>query len=169
MSKIRFKSTIMYSAKRGDQGSIKMLFSSFIGEDETILGVEYFGRYGVFFHTHSFVCVTDKKLYAMEYGPYGKMILSDAFIEEINSGAIFQPSLFNLYFIGTILCLTIVGILLLNTWVRMYYKVNKSGMVWVIKEGSNIWAFANRSKMDLVNSFWRRVSFIRNQRKLSMK
>ena len=93
----------------------------------------------------------------------------DAFIEEVNSGVIYQPSVFALYFVGIILCISIVGILLLNAWVRCYYKVNKSGMVWCVREGVNIYAFANRSKINLVNEIWRSASYIRGKRKQYIK
>jgi hypothetical protein len=101
----------------------------------------------------------------LEYGPFGKIMYSDAFIEEINSGIIFQPSVLSLYIIGIILCCTVVGILLLNTWIKFYYKINKSGMVWCVREGVNIYAFANRSKIYLVNDLWRKASYLRGQRK----
>ena len=141
------------------------MFQSFMGDDETIISVEYLGKYGVFFKTKSFVCITDKKVASLEYGPFGKIMYSDAFIEEINSGIIFQPSVLSLYIIGIILCCTVVGILLLNTWIKFYYKINKSGMVWCVREGVNIYAFANRSKIYLVNDLWRKASYLRGQRK----
>lgn len=169
MANIKFSSAIIAKAKLGNKDSIRQMFSSFICEDEQIIDTEYFGKYGVFFPTLSFVCITDKKLYVMEYGPWNKIVITDAFIEEINSGIIYQPSLFALYFVGIVLCTTIVGILLLNFWVKLYYSLHKSGMVWCIREGINVYAFANRSKINLVNSIWRQVSFMRNQRKLYVK
>lgn len=165
MSKISINKNIVAKSKAGDHIAIKDMFSSFLGEDETILAEEYLGKYGVFFPTHSYVCITDKKVCALQYGPFGKIVYSDAFIEEVNSGVIYQPSVFPLYFIGTILCLTIVGILLLNGWVKLYYTLNKSGLVWCVREGVNIYAFANRSKINLVNAIWRKASYIRGQRK----
>lgn len=169
MAKIEIKKSVVAKAKEGDNAAIREMFLTFLGEDETILKVEYLGKYGVFFPTRSFVCLTDKKVAALEYGPFGKIIYSDAFIEEVNSGIIYQPSIFWLYFIGAILCITIVGLLLLNAWVKMYYTLNKSGMVWCVREGVNIYAFANRSKINLVNNIWRKASYIRGQRKAYLK
>lgn len=169
MAKIKIDSSIVKRATLGDKDAIKAMFQSFMAEDETIISVEYFGNYGVFFTTKSFVCITDKKIASMEYGPFGKIIYSDAFIEEINSGVIFQPSVFLLYFIGVLLCMTIVGVLLLNFWVKLYYRLNKSGLVWCVGEGINIYAFANRSKINLVNEVWRRASYLRGKRKEYIK
>ncbi len=169
MAKIRIDGSIVKQAMLGNKGAIKAMFQTFQAEDETIISVEYLGSYGVFFTTKSFVCITDKKIASMEYGPFGKIVYSDAFIEEVNSGVIYQPSIFTLYFIGVILCISIWGILFLNTWVRCYYKVNKSGMVWCVKEGVNIYAFANRSKINLVNEIWRSASYLRCKRKQYIK
>lgn len=169
MAKIEIDKSVVTKAKEGDQVAIKQMFSTFLGEDETIVTVDYLGKYGVFFPTRSFVCLSDKKVAVLEYGPFGKIVYSDAFIEEVNSGIIYQPSVFWLYFIGTILCISIFGILLLNSWVKIYYTLHKSGMVWCVREGVNIYAFANRSKINLVNNIWRQASYIRGQRKAYLK
>lgn len=166
---IKINTSIIKQATAGDKDAIKSMFSTFLAEDENIISVEYLGSYGVFFTTKSFVCLTDKKVAVLEYGPFSKIIYSDAFIEEVNSGIIFQPSVFALYFIGIILCITVVGILLLNSWVRLYYKINKSGMVMSVREGVNIYAFANRSRINLVNGIWRKASYIHDKRKQYMK
>lgn len=169
MAKIEIQSSLLKRATNGEKNAIKEMFQNFVSEDETIMEVQYFGDYGFLFRTKSFVCITDKRVASLEYGPFGKLIYTDAFIEEINSGIIYQPSLFQLYFVGLILCFTIIGILLLNVWVRFYYKLNKSGLVWVVREGVNVYAFANRSKIDLVNEFWRKASYLRTKRNEFLK
>lgn len=169
MAKIEIQSSIIERAMIGDKNAIGTMFQSFISEDENIMDVQYLGSYGFIFTTKSFVCVTDRRIASMEYGPFGKIIYTDAFIEDVNSGVIYQPSVLILYLIGILLCLTIVGILLLNPWIRLYYKMNKSGLVWVVREGVNVYAFANRSNIDLVNKFWRRASSIRNRRNEYLK
>jgi hypothetical protein len=165
MAKIEIAKSLVKQATTGNKDAVKAMFQTFMAEDETIISVEYLGKYGVFFPTHSFVCITDTKVAALEYGPFGKIVYSDAFIEEVNSGVIYQPSVFALYFVGILLCMTIIGILLLNAWVRLYYAINKSGMVWCVREGVNIYAFANRSKINLVNGLWRSASYLRGKRK----
>lgn len=169
MAKIQFDSSLVRNAKKGDKQAIAKMFSSFVGDGEQIHEVEYFGKYGVFFLTHSFICVTDKKIYALQYGPFGQIVLSDAFIEELNSGMIYQPSVFNLYMVSICLCITIVGILLLNSWVRLFYSLNKSGLVWCVREGINVYAFANRSNINKVNAVWRKVSLLREQQKIRLR
>lgn len=169
MAKIQIDRSIVKQATSGNKDAIKAMFQTFMAEDETIISVEYLGSYGVFFTTKSFVCITDKKVASMEYGPFGKIIYSDAFIEEVNSGVIYQPSVFTLYFIGILLCISIWGILLLNIWVRFYYKINKSGMVWCVREGVNIYAFANRAQINRVNEIWRSASYLRGKRKQYIK
>lgn len=169
MAKIKIEPTLLKKAVLGDKTAIKTMFQNFISEDETIIDVQYLGSYGFLFKTKSFVCISDKKIASLQYGPYGKIIYTDAFIEDINSGIIYQPSLFNLYFIGLLLCVSIIGILLLNGWIRLYYMINKSGVVWSVREGVSVYAFANRSKIDLVNDFWRRASFLCTKRKEFLK
>lgn len=171
MAKITIDKSVVKQATNGSKEAIKTMFQSFMSVDETIVSVEYLGSLGLFFTTKSFVCITDKKVATMQYGPFGKIVYSDAFIEEVNSGVIFQPSVFPLYFVGILLCVATfgVGILLLNTWVRLYYQLNKSGMVWCVKAGVNIYAFANRSKINLVNEIWRSASFLRGKRKQYIK
>lgn len=169
MGKIKIDGSIISRATNGDKEAIKAMFQTFVSEDEKIIAVEYFGKYGIIFPTRSFVCVTDKKVASMQYGPFGKIVYSDAFIEEVNSGIIYQPSVLWLYIIGVLLCISIVGILLLNAWVKLYYSINKSGMVWCVAEGVNIYAFSNRSKINLVNEIWRITSYLRGKRKQIMK
>lgn len=169
MANIQFESSVLQQARQGNKNAIRKMFSSFIGDGEQIIDVEYFGSYGVFFTTKSYVCLTDKKIYTMQYGPFGKIILSDAFLEEVNSGVIYQPSVFQLYFVGILLCVSLFGIILLNAWIRLFYQINKSGLVWSIREGFSVYAFANRSSLSKVNAIWRKVSVLREQRKLMLK
>lgn len=169
MSKIEIQPTLLKQAVLGNKSAIKSMFKNFIGEEDTIIDVQYLGGYGVLFKTNSFVCISEQKIASMEYGPFGKIVYQDAFIEEINSGVIYQPSVFLLYFIGILLCISIYGILLLNGWIKLYYQLNKSGLVWVVREGANVYAFANRSKIDLVNEFWRKASSLRSKRKDLLK
>lgn len=169
MAKIKIESTLLKKAVLGDKIATKTMFQNFFSEDETIMDAQYFGSYGFLFKTQSFACISDKKIASMQYGPFGKIIYTDAFIEDVNSGIIYQPSLFKLYLIGSLLCISIVGLLLLNSWIRLYYKINKSGVVWSVREGVGVYAFANRSKIDLVNDFWRRTSYLCTKRKEFLK
>jgi hypothetical protein len=164
MSKLKVEKTLLKKAKEGDLESIKSIFKSFIGNDQQIFYVDSFGKYGLIFPDYSFACVTDKKICSLRIGYFGEIVYQDAFIEEINSGVIYQPSVFKLYFVSVILCLSIVGIILLNAWVRLYYTLNKSGLVWSVREGINVYVFANRSKIDSINNMWRIASNVRCER-----
>ena len=93
------------------------------------------------------MCLTDKRLSRIEYGPMGKILFQDAFIEDVNSGIIYQPSVFWLYFVGILLACTFFGLLLIPGWVRLYYQVNKSGMVWSIREGFSVYAFLSAGRV----------------------
>lgn len=168
VKELNIDSSLLKRAKKGDIEAIKQMFAPFIGPD-SIQRAECFGKYGAFLKTYSFVCLTDKKIAVLEYGPFSKFIYQDAFVEDINSGIIYRPSVTPLYIIGTLLCLTIVGILLLNGWIRLYYSLNKSGMVWSVREGISVYAFANRSKINEVTNFWRLTSVARGQRKMVFK
>ena len=161
---IQFQPGLLKRAKSGDVEAIKDMFSSFLGEDETIISADYFGKYGIIFPTHSFACVTDKKVATLQTRAFGRLVYVEAFIEKVNSGVIYQPSLFLLYFVGFLLCISLFGILCLNAWVKMFYSLNKSGLVWAIALGVNVYVFANRSKMNKVNEMWRKSTSVRNKR-----
>lgn len=164
MSKIKFESTLISQAVQGDKEAISTMFRAFIGEEEQILDVHYLGSYGIIKRTRSLVCLTDRRISVIQLGVFNEVVYQDAFIEDVNSGIIYQPSLFSLYFCSVLLALTLFGILLIPLWIRMFYTVKKSGMVWSIREGIAVYAFANRSNIGEVNEFWRHVANVRTQR-----
>lgn len=165
MSKIKFESSVIKEAVRGNKEAISTMFQSFIGTDEQILDVKYFGSHGILFNkTRSFVCLTDKRIATIQHGSFNQVCYQDAFIEGVNSGVIYQPSVLGLYLVSIFLACTIVGIVLIPVWIQFYYVLNKSGMVWSIGEGFSIYAFANRSKINEVNNFWRHVANVRTLR-----
>ena len=170
MGKVKFESSVLQQAVNGDKEAITKMFQTFLGTEEQILDVRYFGRHGFLMNkTRSFVCLTDKRIATIEHGSFNRVCYQDAFIEGVNSGIIYQPSVFALYFIGILLACTIIGIILIPSWVQLYYTFNKSGMVWSIREGFSIYAFANISKINEVNSFWRHVAEVRTLRVQSLK
>lgn len=80
--------------------------------------------------TRSLVCLTDKRVAVIQLGSLGRVMYQDAFIEDVNSGIIYQPSLFDLYFVSILLACTLIGILFIPAWIRIFYLLNKSGMVY---------------------------------------
>jgi len=169
MAKIEIEKSLLKKARSNDKDAIVSLFGQFLASDEQIKAAYYFGRKGWLWGEHSFVCATDKKVVAIRFGSFNQIIYQDAFLEDINSGVIYQPSLFVLYFIGILLCLSIVGILLLNSWVNFFYTFNKSGVVWNVKNGISVYAFCNRSKINLVTEMWRIVSSLREKKVIAIK
>lgn len=165
MGKIKFQSSLIRRASFDDKEAITTMFNAFIDKQEQILDVHYFGCYGLVpYKTRSFVCLTDKRIATIQYGPIGQVFYQDAFIEEINSGMVYQPSICYLYIVSVLLTCTLFGIVLIPTWVRLYYLLNKSGMVWSVREGFSVYAFANRSRLNVVTTFWRHVANVRNVR-----
>ena len=170
MSKVKFESSVLKQAVNGNKEAIIKMFQAFLGTEEQILDVRYFGSHGFLMNkTRSFVCLTDRRIATIQHGSFNRVCYQDAFIEGVNSGIIYQPSVFALYFIGILLACTIIGIILIPSWVQLYYTFNKSGMVWSIREGFSIYAFANISKINEVNSFWRHVAEVRTLRVQSLK
>lgn len=69
------------------------MFYAFIGPEEQILEARYLGSYGFLLNkTRSLVCLTDKRVAVIQLGSLGRVMYQDAFIEDVNSGIIYQPS-----------------------------------------------------------------------------
>ena len=165
MSKVKFESSVLQQAVNGNKEAISKMFQAFLGAEEQILDVRYFGSHGFLMNkTRSFVCLTDRRIATIQHGSFNRVCYQDAFIEGLNSGIIYQPSVFTLYLTSILLACTVIGILLVPYWIQLFYTFNKSGMVWSIREGFSIYAFANISKINEVNSFWRHVAKVRTLR-----
>lgn len=166
-NKFEFPQSILEQAKLNKRDAIEIMFRQFIGSDEQIHFCEYMGQFGVIINiTHSFACVTDKRIVALEVGSFDKMVYQDAGLEDINSGFIYQPSILSLYIIGAVIVLGTfgVGILLVPFIVRWYYKVNKCGLVGVVKEGLAVYVFTNRNRLVRANAMWRTCLELRDKR-----
>lgn len=165
MGKVKFKSSVIKRAVCGNKEAVTTMFRTFVGTEEQILDVRYFGSHGLWLNrTRSFVCLTDKRIAIIQHGSFNRVCYQDAFIEGVNSGIIYQPSVFKLYAVSILLVLSLFGIILIPLWIQLFYVLNKSGMVWSIREGFSIYAFANRSKINEVNLFWRHVAEVRTLR-----
>ena len=69
------------------------MFYAFIGPEEQILEARYLGSYGFLLNkTRSVVCLTDKRVAVIQLGSLGRVMYQDVFIEDVNSGIIYQPS-----------------------------------------------------------------------------
>ncbi len=167
-NKITIASNVLHQAKQNNHDALTTMFQQFLGTDEEIKFAEYMGQHGFLISvTHSFACLTDKRIISLKVGSFGEVLYQDAFIEDLNSGAIYQPSVLWLYVISAIIVLFTfgIGILLIPFIVKWYYKIKKCGLVFVIKEGLSVYIFVNRNRMSRSNALWRLASEIREGRK----
>lgn len=151
---------VLASARGGDELALNAMFKQFVGNEETVQEAYYLGKDGIWgFGRQSFAAVTDRKLASIKVGWFGEMIYQDGYIEDIESGAIIQPSLLGLYIMAILLTIGTfgIGLLLLPFLARLYYRFNKSGLIATVDVGIPVYIFSNRSKLTLVNRIWRRV------------
>jgi hypothetical protein len=166
-SKLSIGESILVQAKENNQDALNTMFRQFIGEEEEIKFAEYMGQYGiVIMVTHSFICVTNKRIISLQVGAFGEVFYQDAFIESLNSGAIYQPSLLLLYILSVVLIIFTfgIGIVLLPVLVKWYFKIKKCGLVFIIKEGLTVYTFVNRNRMSRANAIWRLTGKLREER-----
>ncbi|MEL7024707.1 MAG: hypothetical protein AAGL69_13275 [Pseudomonadota bacterium] len=157
---VRPSTDTLSAARSGDAHALNAMFKQFVGDEETVLESYYLGKQGILgFGRQSFGCVTDRKLASISVGFFGHMEYRDGYIEEIETGAIFQPSLFWLYILSFIVVVSTfgIGLLLLPLVTRGFYRFNKSGLVATFDVGIPAYVFANRNRLTLVNRLWRRV------------
>ena len=161
MGKINVSANVLTKAISGDKESIMLLFQPFV-KNETILKSNYFGKLGLWlWGTHSFAAITDTKIVALQIGPFGQIIYQDGDIKHVNSGIIYQPRVLWLYIISFLLCCTIIGILFIPFFVRIYYSFKKSGLVWSIREGIPVYVFASRNRISTISEYWSYVTTIK--------
>lgn len=176
--------SLLHRAKRGDKEAISLMFRQFTSADEQIVAVEYLGTRGVFgIGTHSFGCVTDKRVADIELGLFGRLNYQDAYLEHVNSSAFYQPSLAGLYgwifavlaggilaafwtgfgVVSTIL-IALVALLLILFVARVYYHFVKSGVLFWVREGIPVYLFANRKRLPQAAAVWRLCTQARDDR-----
>lgn len=148
-----------------------MMFGQFVPTDEKIVYADYLGAQGVLWtKKDSFACLTDRRIASLMVGSAGEVVYQDGLLEHYNSGVIHQPSLLGLYLACAVVALSTcgVGLLLLPSVVRAYYRQNKCGLVWVIREGVSVYVFANRNRLSRANHLYRLVMQAYEARMASM-
>jgi len=168
-NKIKITDNILSLAKQNNQEALKTMFQQFLGKDEKIMFAEYMGQQGVIISVnHSFACLTEKRIISVQVGSFGHVLYQDAFIEDLNSGVIYQPSVLGLYIISIIVVIGTfgIGLLLIPFIVKWYYKIKKCGLVFIIKEGLSVYVFVNRNRMSRSNALWRITTDKREDRKI---
>ena len=160
---IKIEKSLMQRAKNNEFAAIKKMFQQFLPEDEEVLAAEYLGIKGIWgFGTLSFACVTNRRAAAIRTGHFGEVIFQDGCMEYINSGVIYQPSklwLYVLYVVVALLAIPTFGIilLLLPFIIKIYYNLNKCGVVFAIREGVNVYMFTDRDRLIIANRLYRMV------------
>jgi len=198
---IRVDRSLLDRAKGNDLDAIGTMFRQFMSPDEEIYFAEYCGLLGFWiFGTHSFACLSNRRLASLQVGAFGRVLYNDGFLEHHNSGVVAQPSLLKLYvwaFFAAVFGLLVLaisvllsvgvfqavgsvlgvlagvlvvalglGIALLTVLlvVRLYYSLNKCGLVWWIREGVSVYVFTNRGKMNRANHLYRLSCQVRDER-----
>lgn len=95
---IKVERSVLDRAKQNDLEAISTMFRQFISPDEELYFAEYCGLLGFWiFGTHSFACLSNRRLASLQVGSFGRVLYSDGFLEHQNSGVVYQPSLLKLY------------------------------------------------------------------------
>ena len=167
---IKFESSTLVRAKQNDKEAMAVMFKQFISADETVHTVEYLGTNGIWgLGTHSFGCLTNRRIAALKVGAFGEVVYQDGFLEYLNSMVVWQPGKLGLYvwsFILVLLAIPTFGIalLLFPIMVKTYYRFNKCGLVFIIRQGVSVYMFTNRKLLGRANSIYRDTVAIREGR-----
>lgn len=198
---IQVDRSLLDRAKGNDLDAISTMFRQFMSPDEEVYFAEYCGLLGWWlFGTHSFACLSNRRLASLQVGAFGRVLYNDGFLEHHNSGVVAQPSLLKLYvwaFFAAVFGLLVFGVALIGAsmavdavggllgalagllaavaglglglltvllTVRLYYSLNKCGLVWCIREGISVYVFTNRSKMNRANHLYRLSCQVRDER-----
>lgn len=90
--------SLLQRAKANELDAITTMFRQFLSSDEEIYFAEYCGQAGFWiFGTHSFACLSGRRLASLQVGSFGRLLYNDGFLEHANSGVVHQPSLLKLY------------------------------------------------------------------------
>ncbi len=163
----RSPGSILQRAKLNDPDALAVMFRQFVPNDETILAAQFLGTQGVWgIGIHSFACVTDSRIAAIQVKLFGEVTYQDGSLEHVNSAVIFQPSKAVLYlFIIASAILTLgIGLLLLPVTVRLFYRFKKSGLVFWIREGVAVYMFSDRKLLRQANVVYRTALAARERR-----
>jgi hypothetical protein len=170
-------------AKRGDSEALGTMFSQFLPRGEQMLEGHYLGVLGLWgIGTHSFAAVTPRRFATLRISLLGGVQYNDGSLEYVNSAAVHQPSKVMLYVTAAAVSLffflaglgsgslagaligLLISLLLLPITIRLYYRFNKSGIVLWVREGLQVYAFIDRSRMRLANQLYRRCTDAREER-----
>lgn len=161
------QTSLLTRAKQHDPRAIATMFRQFVPEDEEILAVEFLGTQGVWgLGTHSFACVTNRRVAALKVRLFGEIAYQDGTLEHVNSAVIYQPSklVLYLYVLAIAIATFGIGLLLLPLTVRLFYSFKKSGLVLSIREGMSVYIFSDRKLLARANGLYRTALAARERR-----
>jgi len=187
---IKIQESILKRAIADDQQALVVMFKQFVSEDEQCYFLEYLGIEGFWgFGTHSFGCLTDRRVATVRVARFGEVTYQDGYLEFINSGVIYQPSKLPLYiYVGAIISLPFLvlfatpfatlfpwnvllfllvsglAILFFPIAVKWYYRAFKCGLVFWVREGVPVYIFANRKFLRRANTLFRNTGVCREKR-----
>ncbi len=191
---LKIQSSILSRAINNDSEALFTMFKQFIPENEKIYYTQYMGRKGLWFiGTHSFACLTDRRVADISIGAFGEVLYQDGYLEFVNSSVIYQPSKLCLYLLfGFWLILILVVTTSVHTslsWnfgtgvsaffsliifslfvlltpfiVKAYYALVKCGIVFWVREGVPLYIFSNRRYLKRANWLCRGVTSCREKR-----
>jgi hypothetical protein len=171
VGKLEIERSLLDRAKRDDNEAVELMFRQFVPADETVLAAEYMGVQGMWWvGRHSFALLTNRRIASLWVGPWGEVIFQDGLLENHNSGIVYQPRILGLYILCIVyslfaLAFTLgLGLVLLPYLVQSYYRVNKCGLVWCIKEGVSVYLFTNRNRLTKANALYRAASMQHDRR-----
>lgn len=147
--------SLIAKARNRDGDAIKTMFRQFIPTEEKIVAVEYLGSPGLIFKTHSFACVSDRRVASLRVKRMGEITYQDGAIESVNSAVLYQPSRISHF-------LSIVTLGLANLVPGRSSK--QVGLVVSIGEGISVYILSHRSKVDRANGVYRVVVNTRERR-----
>jgi hypothetical protein len=176
------QSSLVDRAKAGDSEALATMFAQFLPKGEQVIEGQYLGVLGFWgIGTHSFAAVTPRRFATLRISLLGGVAYSDGSLEYVNSAAVFQPSKVMLYVTATVvslffflagvlngivagIVLLLISLALLPITIRIYYRFNKSGIVLWVREGLQVYAFIDRSRMRVANQLYRRCTDAREER-----
>jgi hypothetical protein len=88
--------SLVQRARQRDTAAITTMFRQFLPTEERLAVVEYLGSIGLLFKTHSFACVTDRRVASLLVRRGGNIEYVDGVIDAVNSAQLYQPPRFSL-------------------------------------------------------------------------
>jgi len=167
---IDFEASVLARAKLNDADALATMFKQFVSEDETVIATEYLGTDGMWgMGTHSFGCLTNRRVGTLRVGAFGEVVYQDGYLEHLTSMVVWQPSKLGLYVWSFFLLLFAIGtfglaLLLFPFMVKTYYRFNKCGLVFVVREGVSVYMFTNRKLLTRANALYRATVMHREKR-----